>query len=337
MKITDKNWKKTHEQLTRPFGDADVYWRVERAFGRKAMVLCYLDARSLQNRLDDVLGAESWTCTYRETSNGKNICALSIKINGEWVAKEDGAGDTQFEAAKGGISGALKRAGVAWGIGRHLYELGDTWVELQEERLRVEDRYKITHKDKETRKYLFAKAPSVEFLQSHLFPDGPRYARVGPKVVDKEEPKKAEPKKAEPKKAEPKKKSPPKKKKVEEHPNKAVADEIASKIDPDLSSKEKAQYRIKQVFLLGGRPKSNVHRTMRAAMAGWGDLDDNIGYAPSRMSPPEPFKANEELWVEASIHILHWFSAGVIDDRVNQYIEWHYRNDGDYDENMAPF
>ena len=342
MKITDKNWKKTHEQLTRPFGDADVYWRVERAFGRKAMVLCYLDARALQNRLDDVLGAESWSCTYRETSNGKNICSLSIKINGEWVAKEDGAGDTQFEAAKGGISGALKRAGVAWGIGRHLYELGDTWVELQEERLRVEDRYKITHKDKETRKYLFARAPSVEKIQSHLFqdkeqPNSGRNSTVSPKVVEKkEEPKKAEPKKEEPKKAEPKK-AEPKKKKVEEHPYKAIADGIVSQMDPNLSSKEKAQYRIKQVFLLGELPKSSLHKTMRAAMAGWGDLDDNIGYAPSNVSPPEPFKASEELWTEASIHILHWFAAGVVEDRVDQYIEWHYRNDGDYDENMAPF
>lgn len=328
MKITDKNWNKTHEDLARPFGDADVYWRVERAFGKKAMVLCYLDARALQNRLDGVLGAESWFPTYRETSSGKNICALSIKINGEWIAKEDGAGDTQFEAAKGGISGAFKRAAVAWGIGRHLYDLGNTWVDLQEEKLRVEDRYKIVHKDKETRKYMFARAPSVEKIQSHLFqdkeqPNSGRNSTVSPKVVEKKE--------------EPKKKSSPKKKKVEEHPNKAIADGVISQMDPNLSNKEKAQYRIKQVFLLGGLPKSSIHRTMRAAMAGWGDLDDNIGYAPSNVSPPEPFKASEEMWAEASIHILHWFAAGVIDDRVNQYIEWHYRNDGGYDENMAPF
>lgn len=331
MKITDKNWKKTHEQLTRPFGDADVYWRVERAFGRKAMVLCYLDARSLQNRLDDVLGAESWTCTYRETSNGKNICALSIKINGEWVAKEDGAGDTQFEAAKGGISGALKRAGVAWGIGRHLYELGDTWVELQEERLRVEDRYKITHKDKETRKYLFAKAPSVEFLQSHLFPDGPRYARIGPKVVDKEEEKKEEPKKESPKKKTTSKKKAAPKKAPEEHPNKAIANEIFHLLSKDDPQKKRAQQRIKLVFQKGNIPRDQLHKTMRAAMAKWED-DKPAGFGFQ-----SPLEAEEDLFVQASINILNWFGSGELEQRVHQYVEWHYQNNGDYDENMAPF
>jgi len=336
MKITDKNWKKTHEDLTRPFGDDDVYWRVERAFGRKAMVLCYLDARALQNRLDDVLGAESWTCTYRETSSGKNICTLSIKINGEWIPKEDGAGDTQFEAAKGGISGALKRAGVAWGIGRHLYDLGNTWVDLQEEKLRVEDRYKITHKDKETRKYLFAKAPSVEFLQSHLFPDGPKYARIGPKVVDKEEEKKEE-KKEEPKKEAPKKKSTPKKKAAPRQPgghpagHAAVADEISKFISRDDPPKKRAQQRIKLVFQKGNIPRENLHKTMRAAMAKWEDGK------PTGFGFQSPLEAEEDLFVQASINILNWFGFGELEQRVDQYIEWHYQNNGDYDENMAPF
>lgn len=51
------------------------------------------------------------------------IAAIAIKNpeTGEWIEKQDGAGATDMEPFKGGISGALKRAAVAWGIGRELY------------------------------------------------------------------------------------------------------------------------------------------------------------------------------------------------------------------------
>ncbi len=51
------------------------------------------------------------------------ICYLSIRCDGEWVTKSDGAGDTNIEAEKGGISDALKRAAQKFGIGRYLYYL----------------------------------------------------------------------------------------------------------------------------------------------------------------------------------------------------------------------
>ena len=59
------------------------------------------------------------------------ICKLSIRFyfkteevskwNVSWVTKTDGADDTTIEGAKGGISDALKRAAVQFGIGRYLY------------------------------------------------------------------------------------------------------------------------------------------------------------------------------------------------------------------------
>ncbi len=51
------------------------------------------------------------------------IASIAIKNpeTGEWVEKQDGSGATDMEPFKGGISGALKRAAVAWGIGRELY------------------------------------------------------------------------------------------------------------------------------------------------------------------------------------------------------------------------
>ena len=50
------------------------------------------------------------------------MCTLSVKTEDGWISKEDGADDTAIESTKGGISDALKRAAVKWGMGRDLYE-----------------------------------------------------------------------------------------------------------------------------------------------------------------------------------------------------------------------
>ena len=45
--------------------------------------------------------------------------------------KENGAGDTDFEADKGALSDAFKRAAVLWGIGQYLYDLDSPWVAIE--------------------------------------------------------------------------------------------------------------------------------------------------------------------------------------------------------------
>ena len=87
----------------------------------KGLALAYVSARAIQNRLDSVLGMENWKVSYREIQGGF-LCTLSIRINNEWVEKEDGANVTEFESVKGGISNAFKRvASSGFGIGRYLY------------------------------------------------------------------------------------------------------------------------------------------------------------------------------------------------------------------------
>lgn len=81
----------------------------------KANMLVYIDARDVQDRLDEVCGC-SWSNNLKEVS-GRMIC--EITING--ITKSDGAGDTDFEGEKGGISDAFKRSAVMWGVGRYLY------------------------------------------------------------------------------------------------------------------------------------------------------------------------------------------------------------------------
>ena len=69
----------------------------------------------------------NWQC--KNTVYGsKTVCSLGLKLDGEWIWRSDGAGDTNFEADKGALSDSLKRAGVAWGIGRYLYDLKNTYV-----------------------------------------------------------------------------------------------------------------------------------------------------------------------------------------------------------------
>lgn len=106
-----------------------ISWRAQTLTkdGAKAMALAYIDARDVMDRLDSVIGADAWQDRY-EFSGPRTICYLSIKIDGEWVTKADGAGDTAVEAEKGAISDAFKRAAVKWGIGRYLYDLDAPWV-----------------------------------------------------------------------------------------------------------------------------------------------------------------------------------------------------------------
>ena len=125
--------------LAAPFPPGNVHWRVGSTTRDKArgMALAYIDARDVMDRLDEVMGPENWSDSYR-TDGNRTICTLSLCLGSDgdfgthWVTKEDAAGDTAVEAEKGGISDAFKRAAVKWGIGRYLYRLDAPWVELDE-------------------------------------------------------------------------------------------------------------------------------------------------------------------------------------------------------------
>jgi hypothetical protein len=114
--------------LKEPFKAEEVEWRLATADGNSkdgiwGYCLAYIDARAIMDRLDDVCGAENWGVNYRDIPGGI-LCELSIRVGeDDWVLKCDGSDLTDIEPFKGGISGALKRAGAVWGIGRYLYRL----------------------------------------------------------------------------------------------------------------------------------------------------------------------------------------------------------------------
>jgi len=118
--------------LAVPFDPEIISWRVGSTTGDKSkgMALGYIDARDVMERLDTVAGALNWQDRY-EFHGPRTICYLSIRVDGEWITKADGAGDSDVESEKGAISDALKRAAVKWGIGRYLYDLNSPWVEIE--------------------------------------------------------------------------------------------------------------------------------------------------------------------------------------------------------------
>lgn len=123
-------------QLAEPFQDDEIEWRVARAGikqGRPwAQVLAYIDARAARARLNSVLGPTNWSIEYSDGPRGGVIAKLSLRVDGEWISKADGADITEREPVKGGLSSAFKRVCAVWGVGEHLYEVRDKWALFSE-------------------------------------------------------------------------------------------------------------------------------------------------------------------------------------------------------------
>ena len=119
------------------FEPNDIEWRLQQCGKTKegkiwGMALAYVTNRAIMNRLDEVCGPENWKNEFKAAPDGGILCGISIKVNDEWVTKWDGAENTDIEAVKGGLSGAMKRAAVQWGIGRYLYKLEESWINANE-------------------------------------------------------------------------------------------------------------------------------------------------------------------------------------------------------------
>lgn len=129
------------KKLALPFTFDEIEWRVLRVSKKKpvAQVAAYVDSRAIQKRLDEVVGRENWqnefeTVTGADNKSTAHICKLRIYYpeRGEWITKSDGAGCTDVEPIKGGLSNAFKRAASMWSIGRYLYELKNIWADVDE-------------------------------------------------------------------------------------------------------------------------------------------------------------------------------------------------------------
>ena len=117
--------------LTAPILPNEVEWRVQSQTNTgKLIVVPYINNRCVMTRFDAAFGAENWTSEFREISNGF-LCRLTVTINKREVYREDGASKTNIEPEKGGISDAMKRAAVQFGLGRCLYDYPRVFIECE--------------------------------------------------------------------------------------------------------------------------------------------------------------------------------------------------------------
>ena len=107
--------------LKRPFPVSQVKF-MDMKNGRKP--LAHIDARNVMDRLDKIVTPAGWYPVYEMISPEIMLCHLSVCLNGVWITKSDGAGESSFEKEKGIISGSLKRSAVLFGIARYLYNDG---------------------------------------------------------------------------------------------------------------------------------------------------------------------------------------------------------------------
>lgn len=129
------------EALAAPFPPAEVKWKAQTVKGNRALAVAFIDARLIQDRLDEVLGVENWEDGYEVLPDGSVVCTLRCNIGGRWISKTDvGSPSDQPDGGdrlKAAFSDALKRAAVKFGVGRYLYRLPAAWVDYDPARKQI--------------------------------------------------------------------------------------------------------------------------------------------------------------------------------------------------------
>lgn len=124
--------------LAEPFDPAEVRFKPAVVSGNRALALAYVDARVVQNRLDEVLGVDGWQDDYECLADGSVVCRLRLRMGGEWITKVDVGGPSEQpdggDRLKAAFSDALKRAAVKFGVGRYLYRLPTQWMDYDPQR-----------------------------------------------------------------------------------------------------------------------------------------------------------------------------------------------------------
>ncbi len=162
------------EALAAPFDSTAVRFKPGKVAGNRAMALVYVDARAIQDRLDEVMGMLGWQDDYEFLPDGSVVCRLRLRVGDEWITKVDvGAPSEQPDEGdrrKAAVSDALKRAAVKFGIGRYLYRVGEMWADF------------------DPQKKKFVKPPT---LPAHLLPKpaiAGQTSKNGAKAAEKDKP-----------------------------------------------------------------------------------------------------------------------------------------------------
>jgi hypothetical protein len=120
-------------KLADPFAAEEIQWKPGQVKGDRALALAYINTRAVMDRLDDVLGPDSWEDRYEVLASGDVVCTLKCRVGERWVRKSDVGGPSEQpdggDRIKAAFSDAFKRAAVKFGIGRYIARLPRMWVD----------------------------------------------------------------------------------------------------------------------------------------------------------------------------------------------------------------
>lgn len=125
--------KEIRAKLAAPFAAGVVKWKAQAVKGNRALAVAYIDARDVEDRLNDVLGIDGWDDKYTPAPDGCFLCELSLTIGERVVTRSDLGAPAECpdkgDKAKGAVSDALKRAAIKFGVGRYVYKLEPVWTD----------------------------------------------------------------------------------------------------------------------------------------------------------------------------------------------------------------
>jgi hypothetical protein len=156
--MNKERFQEIKQRLIEPFDPEEIKWRVtatstiqsKHGPQKRGQLIAYADQRAYTDRLNSVFGEWGWTRDYavqvaqnfeRRTASDKSQSAVAAKVvvvsrvtihglgthtgvGEEWADDENAA--TRAEAQ------AFKRACACFGLGRYLYDLDKTWVDLDQ-------------------------------------------------------------------------------------------------------------------------------------------------------------------------------------------------------------
>lgn len=132
--------------LAAPFHPNDLEWKVLTSGDSNGrpwiLVAPFVTARAIMNRFDHVFGVGGWSHSITPVDMGSMIVkergkdvtvflkGFSCTITAGGCSHTDAAGCSDVEPIKGGVSDALKRAAVTFGVGRYLYQIERSYAKV---------------------------------------------------------------------------------------------------------------------------------------------------------------------------------------------------------------
>lgn len=119
--------REIQDGLAAPFSEDEIEFLPRAQSNGKALGLAYIDARTVMNRLDAVVGPANWSFDFDPVTPDGKMVKGRLTVLGTTKC-DAGEASTEEEILKSAVSDALKRCAVHFGIGRYLYYLPRVWA-----------------------------------------------------------------------------------------------------------------------------------------------------------------------------------------------------------------